>query len=326
LLKVKKISTRTIFHPFFGAFFLPNLGLKLKTPTLPPMQTKDKLINWGIFAALSLIWGSSFMLMKYGMHTLSPYQVATIRILSAGLVMTPFALEAFRKIPKEKFLLVILSGLIGSFFPAYLFCIAELEIDSSLAGILNALTPLFTIIVGVSFFQLQASRQKIIGVLVGFVGLCLLFAAQKKVSFENISYASLVLLATLLYGININMVGRHLKEAGSLNIASMAFVFLIIPCLVILYYTGYFNLDLSSNEVLLSTGASMLLGLMGTAVATVIYYMLAKRAGSLFASTVTYGIPFVAVFWGLLGGEEINLIQCGCMCIILLGVWLSNKK
>ena len=290
------------------------------------MQLNNKLVDWGIFLALSIIWGSSFILLKVGIETLSPYQVATIRILCAGLVLTPFAADAFKKIPKNKRLLVLVSGLIGSFFPAYLFCIAETKIDSALAGILNALTPLFTIIVGVSFFQLKASRQKIIGVLVGFVGLCLLFAAQQQVSFENISYAALVLLATLLYGININMVGRHLTNTGSLNIASMAFAFLIIPCLVILYFTGYFSMDLLSKPVLISTGSAVLLGLLGTAVATVIYYMLAKRAGSLFASTVTYGIPFVAVFWGLLGGEQINLIQCFCMGIILLGVWLSNKK
>jgi drug/metabolite transporter (DMT)-like permease len=290
------------------------------------VDLNNKLVNWGIFIALSFIWGSSFILMKIGMETLSPYQVATIRILCAGLVLTPFAVDAFKKIQKNKMLLVLLSGLIGSFFPAYLFCIAETKIDSALAGILNALTPLFTIIVGVSFFQLIASKQKIIGVLVGFLGLCLLFAAQQNISFENISYAALVILATLLYGININMVGRHLKDAGSLNIASMAFVFLIIPCLVILYFTGYFSLELMSAPVLKSTVASIVLGLFGTAVATVIYYMLAKRAGSLFASTVTYGIPFVAVFWGLLGGEHINLLQCFCMGIILLGVWLSNKK
>lgn len=118
---------------------------------------RDKLINWGIFFILSVIWGSSFILMKEGMHVLSPYQVASIRILSAGLILTPFALKALKQIPQNKWLLVILSGLLGNFFPAYLFCIAETEIDSSLAGILNALTPMFTILVGISFFQLKAN-------------------------------------------------------------------------------------------------------------------------------------------------------------------------
>ena len=130
---------------------------------------REKLINWVLFTLLSIIWGSSFILMKLGLETLSPYQVATLRMLSAGIILIPFALEGFRKIQKKEFLYVILSGLLGSFFPAYLFCIAETKIDSSIAGILNALTPLFTISVGVFFFQMNASKQKIIGVLVGFV-------------------------------------------------------------------------------------------------------------------------------------------------------------
>jgi len=287
---------------------------------------REKLINWVLFTLLSIIWGSSFILMKLGLETLSPYQVATLRMLSAGIILIPFALEGFRKIQKKEFLYVILSGLLGSFFPAYLFCIAETKIDSSIAGILNALTPLFTISVGVFFFQMKASKQKIIGVLVGFVGLCLLFLAQKNISFENLSYAFLVLIATLLYGINVNMVSKYLHNTGAMNIAAVAFTLLIIPCLIILYFTGYFSLPLLSMPVIKSTGFSFLLGFGGTAIATVLYYRLVKSAGSLFASTVTYGIPFVALFWGILEGESINFLQCCCMGIILIGVWLANKK
>lgn len=314
-----------IYHFFFTS--LDTSFVLRKTATLQQIVAlRDKLINWGLFTILSIIWGSSFILMKVGLESLSPYQVATLRMLSAGIVLIPFALEGFKKIPKEKLGYVIISGLIGSFFPAYLFCIAETKIDSSLAGILNALTPLFTISVGLVFFQLNASRQKIIGVLVGFVGLCLLFLAQKNINLENISYAFLVLIATLLYGINVNMVGKHLHDTGSMNIAAVAFTFLIIPCLVILYFTGYFSMALFSKPILKSSGSAFLLGFGGTAIATVLYYKLVKSAGGLFASTVTYGIPFVAVFWGVLGGESINFLQYCCMGIILLGVWLANKK
>ncbi|MCX6299737.1 MAG: DMT family transporter [Bacteroidetes bacterium] len=287
---------------------------------------KDKLVNWGIFAALCLIWGSSFILMKLGLEAISAYQVAALRMLSAGIVLTPFAVDSFKKIPKNKLFLVVFSGLIGSFFPAFLFCIAETKIDSGIAGIFNALTPLSTIVVGVLFFQLKKKKKKTIGVLIGFVGLCCLFAAQKNLSFENISYASLVLIATLLYGINVNMVSRHLHNIGSLHITAIAFVFLIVPCLVILYFTGYFSLAIASPIILKATAAAFLLGVLGTAVATVIYYMLVKRASGLFASTVTYGIPFVAMFWGILGGEHLNFLQGICMGIILLGVYITNKK
>lgn len=287
---------------------------------------RDKLINWSLFTILSLIWGSSFILMKEGMKTLTPYHVASLRILSAGVVLIPFARKALLQVPKEKMLLVILSGLLGSFFPAYLFCIAETRIDSSLAGIMNALTPLFTIIIGIAFFQLQAGRRKIIGVLVGFIGLCLLITPKGDFRFEDFSYSLLVLLATVFYGINVNMVGRHMQGVGSLNIASLAFVFLIIPTLIILYVTGYFALPLLQTTLIISTLASVVLGVFGTAIASILFYMLVKRAGTLFASMVTYGIPFIAVLWGLWGGETITLLQVGCLGIILVGVYLVNKK
>ena len=287
---------------------------------------KDKLINWGLFTILSLIWGSSFILMKEGMTQLTPYQVASIRILSAGLVLVPFARKALLTVPKNKLFLVILSGLLGSFFPAYLFCIAETKIDSSLAGILNSLTPLFTIIVGVSFFQLRVGTQKIIGVLIGFIGLCLLVAPTGNISMEHFSYTLLVLLATVFYGVNVNMVGRHMQGVGSLNIASLAFVFLVIPCIIILYFTGYFALPLGHKEFLVATLASFVLGVMGTAVASILFYMLVKRAGTLFASMVTYGIPFIAVMWGVWGGEPVTMRQIGCLGIILVGVYLVNRK
>ncbi len=285
-----------------------------------------KLINWGLFIVLSIIWGSSFILMKEGMDVLTPYHVASIRILSAGLVLIPFAWKAFKQIPTNKMGYVILSGLLGSFFPAYLFCIAETRIDSSLAGILNALTPFFVIMVGMVFYQLKALPIKIIGMLVGFAGLCLLFATSNNISFQNLSYASLILLATLLYGINVNLVSSRLQGVGSLNIASIAFVILVIPCIIILYFTGYFQLSFSNTRFWTSTLASFVLGVMGTAVASILFYILLKRAGTIFASMVTYGIPFIAVFWGVLYGESITLIQTGCLVIILGGVYLVNKK
>lgn len=287
---------------------------------------KGKLFNWVLFVLLSIIWGSSFVLMKSGMTRLTPYQVASIRMLSAGLVLIPFARKAFREIPRNKIFLVIMSGLLGSFFPAYLFCIAETRIDSSLAGILNALTPFCVIVIGISFFQLQANRKKIIGVLVGFAGLCLLVAPNSHFGLDNLPYCLLIVLATALYGVNINLVARHMQGIGSLNIVSLAFVFLIIPCIIILSATGYFRLPFNNKEVWVSTMASFVLGVMGTAVASIIFYMLVKRAGTLFASMVPYVIPFIAIVWGVWYGENITVIQLGCLGIILVGVYIVNKK
>ena len=285
-----------------------------------------KFINLFLFVALSIIWGSSFILMKEGMMALTPYQVAAIRIFCAGIVLLPFAIKALRQLPRQKIPVIILAGLLGSFFPAFLFCIAETKIDSSLAGILNALTPLFTILIGVFFFDLQAGKQKIIGVTVGFVGLVLLFIGHGHPDTKNLPYTFLVLLATLMYGVNVNLVGRYMKEVGSFNIAIIAFSFLTVPCVIILFFTGYFDMDFTNKVVIWSTTVSAILGVMGTALANILFYMLLKRAGPLFASTVTYAIPLVAVGWGIFYGEKISLLQVYSLVVILIGVYMANAN
>lgn len=286
---------------------------------------QQKWINWLVFALLSLVWGSSFVLIKEGLRSFSPYQVASLRMLFAGLVLVPFAIKALPQIPKEKMGLVLISGVSGNFIPAFLFCIAETQIDSSLAGILNSLTPLFTILVGISFFKVQTNITKIIGVIIGFIGLCFLFAAGKDMSMRNMSYAGLVLMATLFYGINVNMVGRYLQNIGALNIASVAFSFLVLPSAAILFFTGYFNNNFANQTVVQSTMASAVLGIVGTSLASILFYYLIKRAGVIFGSLVTYGIPIVAVCWGMVYGEKITPMQYVWMGVILIGVFIANR-
>lgn len=285
----------------------------------------QKWTNWLVFALLSLVWGSSFVLMKEGLRSFSPYQVASLRMLFAGLVLVPFAIKALPQIPPKKMGLVLISGVAGNFIPAFLFCIAETQIDSSLAGILNSLTPLFTILVGISFFKVQTNITKIIGVIIGFIGLCFLFAAGKDMSLRNMSYAGLVLMATIFYGINVNMVGRYLQNIGALNIASVAFSFLVLPSAAILFFTGYFNNNFTNQTVIQSTLASAVLGIVGTSLASILFYYLIKRAGVIFGSLVTYGIPIVAVCWGMVYGEKITPMQYVWMGVILIGVFIANR-
>lgn len=286
---------------------------------------QQKWINWLVFALLSLVWGSSFILIKEGLKAFTPYQVASLRMLSAGLILLPFAWKALKHIPRQKMGLVIFSGILGNFIPAYLFCIAETQIDSSLAGILNSLTPMFTILVGVLFFKVQTNFVKILGLLIGFIGLSFLLAAGRDVSLHNLSFAGLVLLATLFYGINVNLVGRYMQNLGSLNIASIAFAFLILPSLCVLFFTGYFNNDFSNPLVLQAVLASSILGIVGTSIATILFYFLVKRAGIVFGSLVTYGIPVIAVAWGIVDGESLSFMQVICLAVILLGVYIVNR-
>lgn len=290
-----------------------------------PARMHQKWTNWLVFALLSIVWGSSFILMKEGLKAFTPYQVASLRMLSAGLVLLPFAIKAYSKIPKDKMGLVIVSGLVGNFIPAYLFCIAETRIDSALAGILNSLTPLFTILVGLVFYKVQTSAIKVLGILIGFIGLSFLMLTGKEMHFEHLSYASLVLLATMMYGINVHTVGRYLKEIGSIQIASVAFSFLILPSAAVLYFTGYFKNDFSNPLEVHSTLTSCVLGMVGTSMASILFYYLVKKAGILFGSLVTYGIPVVAVAWGIGYGESLTFSQVVCLGVILFGVYIVNR-
>lgn len=291
---------------------------------------KDKWVSWLLFVLLSLIWGSSFMLMKRGMYgagnvpTLSAYQVAALRILSAGVVLLPFAVKHLYSIPGKVTLSIASSGLLGSFIPAFLFCIAETRIDSSLAGFLNALTPISTIVVGVLFFQSRFKRSKLLAVLIAFSGMVLLFLANRQQNFQHMIYAGFVVLATLCYALNVHVVNRQLQHIPSTVIASLAFSLLIPLCLLVLYSSGFFELEFNSEQWL-SVGAATLLGVMGTAVASIIFYMLMKKAGPLFSSMVTYGIPFVALGWGLAAGEQVYPLQLAGLSIILIGVFMANR-
>jgi drug/metabolite transporter (DMT)-like permease len=286
-----------------------------------------KFINWFLFIILSIIWGSSFILIKEGLVHLTAFQVASLRIISSGMVLLPVAYRAFREIPRNKMGIVFLSGVMGSLLPAYLFCIAEQGVDSALAGTLNSLTPIFVIIVGALFFGNRTTWIKIAGILIAFSGSILLFFNQPRFSENNnMVYVLYIVAATLLYGINVNMVQKHLSKVPSVKAVAAALTLNSIPALIVLILGGYFKLNFSDPGILASTGYSFLLGIFGTAVASILFYMLIKRAGGIFSSMVTYGIPVVANFWGIIYGEYIGWIQVLCLLIILAGVYVSNMK
>jgi len=286
----------------------------------------DKLINWLLFLSLCIIWGSSFILMKHSKEQLSAYQLAALRIFSAGIVLFPFAVIHFRKIDQNKILLLILAGVTGNLLPAFLFASAIAKnIDSSLASILNSLTPLFVVVIAIVFFRDRIKTQKILGVLTGFTGLALLFLSWKGISFENFKYALLILLATILYGININTVAHFLKGINPLHVATVSLSFMIIPTAWVLWRENFFALQFSQTGVRWAVGEATILGIAGSAVATAIFYVLINRAGGLFASLVTYGVPVVGIFWGIMDGEKITITQIGCLLVILYGVYLVNR-
>jgi drug/metabolite transporter (DMT)-like permease len=292
------------------------------------LGVNKNLLNWLIFILLSVIWGSSFILMKIGLDNhLNPYQVAALRIVSAGLVLLPTTLKYIHQIPANKLFIVFMSGVLGSLLPSFLFCMAEAGIDSSLAGTLNCLTPVFVIITGALFFKTNTSANKITGIIIALAGSFLLLLSKGHMQeSQHLVFVSFVVLATFSYGFNVNMVALTLHNISSLHIAAVALSLNAIPALLVLIFTGYFSLPLGNHDLLLATGAASLLGIAGTAVATIIFYMLVKGAGGVFASMVTYGIPFIAVGWGIYFGEIFGWKQSACLLIILFGVYRVNKK
>ena len=230
-------------------------------------------------------------------------------------------------VPVKKIPVIFLSGVLGSLLPAFLFCAAEEGIDGALAGTLNSLTPIFVIITGAMFFSMQTPANKVIGICVALAGsVLLLFSKGHFEKPDNLLFVAYVVIATICYGLNVNMVYRHLRDIGSLPIAAVALSLNAIPAAVVLYGTGYFSLPLRDHGILYSTGHAAMLGIGGTAIASIIFYILIKRAGAVFSSMVTYGIPIVANLWGLWYGDEVGWKQGLCLVIILLGVYIANRK
>lgn len=285
----------------------------------------SELLNWLIFIFLALIWGSSFKLMKIGMEELSSYQVASLRILSAGVLFLPITIKNFRNYDLKTIFLIICSGLAGNFIPAYLFCMSETKIDSSLAGIINSAMPIFVIILGLLFFNLKVNNKKILGVTISFIGLSLLLISKVTIDLSSSFFLFLAILATILYAINSNLIAKVLKNIKSMDIISISMSLLAIPAFLVLFFTNYFTRISLDKNFLVSTGASVFLGMFGTAIASGVFYVLIKRTSSVFAASVTNVMPIVAILWGILSGENITLLQIFYFSIIMTGVYITSK-
>jgi len=284
--------------------------------------------NWLLFVGLSVIWGSSFILMKIGLNNgMSAYDIAATRIVSAGLILLPIAIHGRKKVPTRLFPLVFLSGALGSLLPAFLYCYAEQGMDSSMAGALNSLTPVFVIVTGVLFFRRKTPVHKIVGILIAFTGTAILLGSKSDLRLSaGWHYPSMVVLATIMYGINVNLVAERLAGLPSLQVTAIALTLNAIPAALLLLLNGFWQQPFHESHYQKAVLASFVLGVGGTATATFLFYRLVKKAGGIFASMVTYGIPFVAIGWGLYFHEAIGWREVICLLIILGGVYLASKK
>ncbi len=289
---------------------------------------KDTTKKWLFLLILSVIWGSSFILIKKSLLGLTPYQLGALRTIITGIILFSVGLKSLKSIKKEEWKWIVISGCLGSFLPAFLFAIAETEIDSAITSILNSLVPLNAILIGFSVFKIGFTRRQLLGVITGFIGTSILiFKGADLNPDQNYLYAGFVIMSTVMYAFNVNIIKKYLQHVKPLSIATGNYVAIVLPAVVILIATDFFSETTYSNpNFKMAMIYVFILSLFGTALAKVLFNTLVQISTPVFASSVTYLMPVVALGWGLLDGEEFGVVQLFASAIILLGVFLAHKK
>jgi drug/metabolite transporter (DMT)-like permease len=290
------------------------------------MDQHPKTNDWLLLILLAFIWGSSFILMKEGLKAFDATQVATLRIVITGLVMLPFALRLRTTVTRAETKTILIQGFFGNFFPAFLFAAAQTRIDSSVAGILNSLSTVWVLVIGLLFFQAPFKLIRVLGIACALGGALLLILYQGSIADASYSaFSLLIVVATISYGISANVIKRHLHEVPPMTIVAISFSLVLIPFLVYLFTTDFVDTLQTVPGAFGSLAFIALLALMGSAVASVLFNRLVHRTSSLFAASVSYLIPVVAVFWGLLDGEIIHAADVAGMGLIVAGVYLTSR-
>ncbi len=292
----------------------------------------DRSKSWIMLIILALIWGSSFILMKKAMYTESgehiytDTQVGALRMVFAALTLLPFAIKGIRQLNSfKKFALLSIVGLCGNFFPSFLFTYAETGISSGYTGMLNSCTPIFAIILGAIIFRDKLTKRQYIGVGIGTTGVILLMLAGQNLSMSGSwMHILAVVLATLCYGISLNVIKHTLQGMKSFEIAALAFFIILIPSIIIAWQQGSLETFQASKQNQLAVIYIIILSVVGTAIALIIFNRMIALSNVLFASSVTYLIPIVAVVIGLGFGEEINIWQILSMLVVISGIFIAN--
>ena len=275
---------------------------------------------------LSIIWGSSFILIKKGLDAFSPMQVAALRITIAALAFTPILVLQFRKVKRKHIGPLIVAGFLGSGIPAYCFALAETKVSSSIAGILNSLTPVFTLVLGLLFFKLPPKKLQIAGISLGLIGaISLLTWGHRFGAQSNFIFGLVAVIGTICYATSVNTVKNYLQDLDPLLISVMAFTIIGIPYGVYLLGSDITSVFQTNPQAWKAFGYICILSLIGTFYATIIFYRMVQRTNAVFAASVAYTIPIVALIWGWLDGEAITLLHFLSMGLIVYGVYLIRK-
>ena len=286
-----------------------------------------KNLKWIYLIILSVVWGSSFILIKKALIGLTAFQVGSFRIIFAAIFLILVGFKSISRLTRRQWKWIIVSGFLGSFFPVYLFSFAETEIDSAVASILNATTPLLTLVLGAILFRAVFTQNKILGVIVGLTGtIGLIFSGASLNPDQNYWYSFLVVIAAGCYALNVNILKTRMSDISPLGIAAGNFSALLLPAILILYFTDFFELTHYSSKIEWSVFYVAILGVIGTGVAMIIFNKLVQISDPVFTTSVTYTIPLVALGWGILDGEVFSLWELISAFIILIGVFIVNRS
>ena len=284
--------------------------------------------KWIYLILLSFIWGSSYILIKKTLIGVSPLQLGSLRVIFTTIVLFIMGFSSLKKIPKDKWKWIILTGYIGSFFPSFFFAFAQTEIDSGVAAILNSLTPLATLIIGVVFYKFIIDSKQILGVIIGLFGSFLLIYEGSTINpDQNFLFVGFIITASVCYATSVNMLKAHLQDVPAISIALGNFLCILPPAIIILFYSGFMNINvIESPKVQNALFYIIVLSVFGSAFAKILFNKFVQIASPVFASSVTYTLPIVAVMWGLLDGEKINFRQILATIVILIGVYFANRR
>ncbi len=283
--------------------------------------------KWLYLAVLSIIWGSSFILIKKGLIGFNSTQVGGLRIIFASLFLFLFGIRSIKSLSLKDWKWITIAGFLSSFFPPFFFAIAQTEIDSGITSILNSIVPLGTTLVGFWLFGLTINKRQIVGVFIGLIGtIALIIVGMEFSPNQNYWYSIFIFLSALGYAFNINIIKKHLGHLTPLQVTTASFAVVIIPATIMVTYAGLFEVNFKDVEIQKALAYILVLAILGTAVANILFNKLIHISSPVFAASVTYLIPLVAIIWGVLDGEKINLYQIIGGVIILFGVWLVNKK
>ena len=285
-----------------------------------------KNLKWIYLIVLSLVWGSSYILIKKALIGLSPLQVGSLRTIISTVLLLLIGFSSLKSVPKDKWKWILITGLV-SFIPPFLFAYAQTEIDSALAAILNSLTPLATLIIGVGFYRFKIDKKQISGVIIGLIGSVLLMYQGSVINpDQNLLYVFFIIFASILYAVQVNLLKVHLQDVSAVAITVGNFIFIFPLAVVIFFISDYKQIDINNEDVKVALFCLLILSIVGTVFAKILFNKFVQIASPVFASSVTYTLPIVALFWGLLDGEVFTLNQLFATVIILTGVYLANKK